>query len=179
MTKGTRQLLGRGEAGIVGALITMSLLACAGSGAQQSTLADPSGSETPPTAAPQASGAWGPLAVVAETAGREARTRGTLRLSEVCAIMEDPDGTQVLLVWPGDRTIWDEVSRTITVRSLGGVPVLVADGSVLTFTGGGSSIDEDGLPVDAWLESLDWQARPDGSCPMESRWLVGEIDPKI
>ena len=124
--------------------------------------------------APPDGAGWGPLAVDDSQEGGEALIHGTLRVNDDCVLLEER-GVEVLLVWPADRTRWNEAARTITVRSRG-VEITIGDGNRLVVVGGGSSAGEGGLPSDRWIDSMDWVARPSDECLRDVRWFVAQVD---
>jgi hypothetical protein len=164
---------------------------CNWSGAAQPSLPTATGSIVPtatPTPAPTESTTasassqsppsttqWGPLAVIPPQDGSDtARTEGTVRITESCVVLETTRGL-VLLVWPAARTAWNAESRTVTFRNEDGSTVSVGEGARLVAGGGGDSNEESGTTTEAWLASTRWVARPAASCPLESRWTVGEL----
>ena len=120
---------------------------------------------------------WGPLAVVPPQDGADtARSEGTLRITDSCVFVERA-GERVLLIWPADRTAWDAHGRTITFVNFDGTMVGAGDGTPVVLGGGGDSNDESGSTTQAWLARTEWVAPPAASCPLESRWWVGELTP--
>jgi len=118
---------------------------------------------------------WGPLAVVppqggADTAGNE----GTLRITDDCVFLDTTGGPE-LLVWPADRTTWNDQARTITFENFDGSAVSVGDGTRVVVGGGGDSNEESGTTTAAWLARTRWVQRPDLSCPLNPRWWVGAL----
>ena len=103
-----------------------------------------------------------------------ARTEGALRITDTCVFLAET-GSPVLLVWPADRTRWNAAARTITFVNFDGSTVTVGDGTRVVVGGGGDSNDESGTTSEAWLARTRWMARPDASCPLDSRWFVGEL----
>lgn len=89
--------------------------------------------------------------------------------------MLDEQGDDVLLVWPADRTTWNARARTVTFENFDGTTVTVGDGDEVEMGGGGTSVDEGGLPGAEWLASIEWVAPPDPSCVTDTRWGVGDI----
>lgn len=118
---------------------------------------------------------WGPLAVFEASEGvvRTALIGGTLRLTEDCAFL-DTWTEDMLLVWPDYRTTWNADERTVTLEDFSGDKGTAGDGDEIRVGGGGSAVDEGGAPGDEWVEGVDWVSAPDESCPIDSRWFVGE-----
>lgn len=125
--------------------------------------------------APPDGAGWGPLAVDDSQEGGEALIHGTLRIDDECVLLEE-QGIEVLLVWPADRTRWNEAARTIIVMNRDGVENTIGDGSRVVMGGGGSSVEEGGLRSDRWIASVDWVARPSGECLRDVRWFVAQVD---
>lgn len=134
------------------------------------------GSATPSGSAPAA---WGPLAVFPPQDGADtARNEGTLRITDTCVTLERQD-VVTLLTWPADRTTWDGASRTIIFENFDGTIVTVADGDDIVVGGSGSgdeSEGEPGLTVEEWIQSHEWVAPPELSCPLDVRWGVGAVE---
>lgn len=108
---------------------------------------------------------WGPLAVVRST-GDDARTEGTLRITEECVFIES-QGEIALLVWPADRTAWDPVARRVSFRRSNGQLVAMQSGAAVALGGGGSSAARD--------SHVDWIASPAPSCLTRGRWFVSDV----
>lgn len=125
---------------------------------------------------PGVGGEWGPLAVVAPSAGQmDALAVGTLHISPDCVVLEEAENQMTMLVWPADRTSWDAATRSITFVTFAGQRVTLADGDTVTFGGGGDSTDESGISGEAWRNGMEWIAPPADGCPLESRWSVGDV----
>jgi hypothetical protein len=121
--------------------------------------------------------AWGPVAVVPPQDGADtARTEGTLRITDMCVLLDVADDF-TLLVWPADRTTWDASARTISFANLDGTIVTVGDGMHVVVGGSGDDEVESGTTSEEWLSRTRWVAPPDVRCPMESRWMVGALNP--
>lgn len=121
-------------------------------------------------------GPWGPLAVMEMSGGMDALNAGVLRISDRCVVLETAGGELDLLVWPADRTRWDEATGTIHFTNPPFGPEFVLHhGQSVSFGGGGDSTAEGGVSGAEWAASVDWVAAPDPSCPMEIRWFVGEV----
>ena len=116
----------------------------------------------------------GPLALVPFDNGMEALSRGTVRITETCVILEEAGGPS-LLVWHASRTSWNPAAREVVFVNRDGRTITLRDGSHVTFSGGGASTAEGGLPGARWIEETTWVSRPDAACPSDSRWFVNEI----
>ena len=119
---------------------------------------------------------WGPLAVVQGAGGEEALIAGSLQVGDRCVLL-DERGTDVLLIWPADRTGWDAESETITFESTTGEVVILGDGDHVALGGGGSSVEEDGLSAGEFVAGLDWVSLPAPECVVDTRWFVNELAP--
>lgn len=117
----------------------------------------------------------GPLAVVpGSEAGDGALIRGRLQIDDRCVLL-DEQGEDVLLVWPADRTAWNADDGTVTFVRNNGQATSLKDGDQVSFGGGGSSREEDGLAADEFLAGIDWVAEPAADCVMDTRWFVYEL----
>lgn len=66
---------------------------------------------------------WGSLAVVSGGDGSDAALiAGTIPVGGGCVLL-DEQGSDVLLVWPSDRTSWDPVNEVVSFESLQGTTV--------------------------------------------------------
>jgi hypothetical protein len=120
--------------------------------------------------------AWGPLAVVPPSdLVMEARAVGTLHITDTCVFLEEAGDELVLLVWPADRTTWHAATQTITLADLDGSTVTLRDGDRVALGGGGDSEAESGVSGEEWVSRTEWVAPPASSCPLDSRWFVGEM----
>lgn len=118
---------------------------------------------------------WGPLAVVpGGGSGNEALIIGTLRVTDDCVFVEER-GDDVLLVWPADRTTWNDEEKSIEFLQSSGESIHLAHGDQVRISGGGSSVDEGGLEADDWLASIQWTSEPPGPCVKDTRWFVGDL----
>lgn len=128
-----------------------------------------------PGASPSSGGAWGPLAVVPPQEGTDtARTEGTLRITDACVFLVTTGGP-VLLLWPADHTSWNSQTRTISFANFDGSAFRAGDGTRVVAGGSGDRNSDSGTTTEAWLARTPWVARPDASCPLESRWWVGAL----
>jgi len=121
---------------------------------------------------------WGPLAVVPSSNGDQARTEGTLRITDTCVFV-DLGGTPTLLLWGADRTAWSVESRTVTFDNFDGTVVTVADGDdvVLGGSGGGRASEaESGISNEGWVSRTEWVSPPAPSCPLDEWWGVGSVE---
>ncbi len=124
---------------------------------------------------PTTSTAWGPLAVVpASRASAEARTMGTLHITESCVLLMEPDGAASLLIWPSNRTAWLPGEEAIQFTNLDRTTVTVRDGDRVILSGGGASIAEGGISGEEFVTKTDWVATPRPTCPADVRWKVGD-----
>lgn len=122
------------------------------------------------------SGGWGPLAVMEMSGGMDALTTGVLRITDRCVTLETAGGESELLVWPADRTRWDQATRTIHFTNPpAGPDFVLRDGQSVSFGGGGDSAAEGGGSSAEWAASVDWVAAPDPACPMDIRWYVSAV----
>ena len=157
---------------LVVALVAVSCGTDAGVG-ELSASEDTSTVDQASTEAPE--GVWGPLAVVSSGDGSDAALiAGTIRVSNGCVLL-DEQGSDVLLVWPADRTSWDPVNEVVSIESLEGTTVELRDGDSVTFGGGGSSAAEGGQSAGEFLASVSWISEPELSCVTETRWFIGEV----
>jgi len=121
-------------------------------------------------------GPWGPVAVMEMSGGMDALTTGVLRITDRCVVLETAGGESELLVWPADRTRWDEATRTIRFTNPPfGPEFTLQDSQSVSLGGGGDGTDESGVTPAEWVASIDWVAAPDPSCPMQIRWSVSEV----
>lgn len=115
---------------------------------------------------------WGPLAVI-EFTGNEARNQGTLMITDECVFLER-DGQRELLVWPEDRTRWND-DGTISFATIHDGEVTLRQGDYLVLGGGGSNTDEDKLDGAEWADSVDWVHPPADACLVDWRWFVTDV----
>ena len=118
---------------------------------------------------------WGPLAVMHAAGGMDALSTGTLRITATCVLLETAGGESELLVWPADRTRWDDASASVVFTESDGTETALRDGQLVSLGGGGDSTLEGGISGEEWVASIDWVAAPDPSCPMETRWFVSAV----
>ncbi|NOX22059.1 MAG: hypothetical protein GXP36_03080 [Actinobacteria bacterium] len=167
----------------VGVLLVVG--ACSGGArtSESSTTAVPTAEPSTtavPTAEPSTSGSadddspWGPLAVVRGGNGMDALIQGTIRITDECVSL-DERGELVLLVWPSDKTQWDDGSGTIQFFDPGLGLVTIADGQEVRLGGGGTSVDEGGLGAQEWVDSIVWIEEPPASCVTDTRWAVSGV----
>ena len=104
---------------------------------------------------------WGPLAVIEETGGMEARTEGILRIDRECVYLDHGPET-TLLVWPEKRTRWVPPGG-ILLESLSGEVVAIRNGQRVAFGGGDQS-------------TFEWVNPPNPGCPTH-HWLISEAAP--
>jgi hypothetical protein len=120
---------------------------------------------------------WGPLAVTGTNAGMQARSEGTLVLTEQCAFLERA-GERELLVWPANQTSWSPATAEISFRRSEGQVMTVRHGQPIVLGGGGSSRAEDGLAGEEWASRIDWIVAPDPGCLVDVRFLVSDVLPE-
>jgi len=118
---------------------------------------------------------WGPLAVMQASGGADALNMGTLRITAACVLLETAGGESELLVWPADRTRWDDASASVVFSLSDGSETTLRNGQLVSLGGGGDSTREGGVSADEWAASIAWVAPPDSSCPMETRWFVSAV----
>ena len=46
---------------------------------------------------------------------------------------------------------------------------------MVSFGGGGTSVEEGGRPAQDFLSEIDWVAEPDFSCVADTRWFIGDL----
>ncbi|VAW06884.1 hypothetical protein MNBD_ACTINO02-111 [hydrothermal vent metagenome] len=117
---------------------------------------------------------WGPLAVVQGGGGDNALIQGTIVITDECVLL-DERGELVLLVWPSDRTEWDEGSTTVQFIDPNLGLVSIVDGQAVRLGGGGSSVQEGGLGAEEWVNSIEWLSEPSPSCVTDTRWFVSGV----
>lgn len=127
----------------------------------------------------EASEAWGPLAVSQLSLGGDtALTEGILRISDRCVLLEGPDGSASLLVWPRGQTTWDASARLIQFKNPDGQVIDLRDGQRVRFGGSGVVFGDppsgEVTSRDAWLTGIAWEAEPDPGCSADSSWSVGQ-----
>ena len=119
---------------------------------------------------------WGPLAVMEMSGGMDALTTGVLRVTDQCVTLETAGGESELLVWPADRTRWEEATGSIRFTNPPvGPDFVLRDGQSVSLGGGGDGTAEGGTSGAEWAASIDWVAAPDPACPMEVRWYVSAV----
>ena len=151
----------------VALVMTLVIAACGGDRGGSNEAAD--------AATTDPARSWGPLAVEPPPEGSAtALIAGTLKVTDECVLL-DERGEDALLVWPAHRTRWNPDSRTITFETGDGQAVTLADGDEVTFGGGGSSFEEDGLSGEDFVARIEWVSEPAPSCVMDTRWFVGEV----
>jgi hypothetical protein len=120
-------------------------------------------SRGPASPTPEASDAWGPLAVKdGPPNGDFARMPGVLRLTDQCAMLEPDTGDLILLAWPVNETAWRPESGTVVYRRPSGDVVEVRDGDAVVLGGSGEvfSGPEALGTIEDWIARLDWVATP-------------------
>lgn len=131
--------------------------------------------DSPPTTTDDSD--WGPLAVVPGTdAGDGALIQGILEIDGQCVLL-DARGEKVLLIWPDDRTVWNEDTQTVTFVRTNGEEVLLRDGDEIAFGGGGSSAGEDRQGAEEFVVGIEWTAEPEPVCVSDHRWFIYDLLP--
>jgi hypothetical protein len=103
-----------------------------------------------------------------------ALAHGVIRISDACVTLES-QGESTLLVWPADRTTWTADARAVTFSNFDGTSATVQDGDGVILGGGGDSSAESGMSGEEWVSQVRWVAPPAASCPLETRWGVGDV----
>ena len=102
------------------------------------------------------------------------RAEGTLLITNACVYLVF-HGENTLLIWPADRTRWNDQDRTITFGNFDGTVVTARSGDAIVLGGGGDSSSESGVSGREWATRMLWVAPPDSSCSAERRWFVGAM----
>jgi hypothetical protein len=133
---------------------------------------------TSPTASALASEpavSWGPLTVQGPPElNMDAAISGRLRITNACVFLIAPPDDEILLVWPAERTSWDEQLRTITVINHDESVVTLRDGMSIRLGGGGFSDAESDLTMVEWLQQRRVGA-PDAQCIPSEAWIVADV----
>jgi hypothetical protein len=108
--------------------------------------------------------------------GMDARTEGTLVLTQECAFVES-HGERALLAWPASQTTWSPATAEVSFRRSNGQVITLRHGQRAVLGGGGSSRAEGGLSAQEWADRIDWVAEPDPGCVGDVRWLVSDVLP--
>jgi hypothetical protein len=116
----------------------------------------------PPVPDEDPEAAWGPLAVIEETGGMDARTEGILRIDRECAYL-DHGPQKTLLVWPEKRTRWVPPGG-ILLEQFNGDVLAIQNGQRVAFGGGHDQ------------STFEWVNPPDPRCPAD-HWLISEVAP--
>jgi hypothetical protein len=117
----------------------------------------------------------GPLAVMRTNFGMQARSEGTLVVTNACVFLEG-EGGRTLLLWPADQTSWSAATREIQFRRSNGEVIKRADGQSVVLGGGSFSMTTDGPNGEKVTRQVDWVVEPDPSCTADERWLVSEVE---
>ena len=117
---------------------------------------------------------WGPLAAFRSPLAMEARTEGTLVITDRCTFLER-DGERMFLAWPADQTAWGAATSSIDFRTRFGVTITLWNGDRVVLGGGGSSRGEGGLDGAQWASRLTWVAPPAAECLIDVRWEVSDV----
>jgi hypothetical protein len=167
-----------GRTWVLATAVLLAVSACSGGFSIESTTETgfttdaPQVTTTTPPAGNDSS--WGPLAVVRGGNGMDALIEGTIRITDDCVLL-DERGELVLLVWPADRTLWDEDSAAIRFNDPNGGVTTIVDGQPVRLGGGGTSVDEGGLGAEEWRNSIEWISAPPSSCVTDTRWSVSGV----
>jgi hypothetical protein len=54
-------------------------------------------------------------------------------------------------------------------------PASMQSAGVVTFAGGGSSVDEGGMEAEDWVAALEWVSEPPPACVTDTRWVIGYL----
>lgn len=118
---------------------------------------------------------WGPLTVQGPPEmNMDAAISGRLSITNSCVLLIAPPDDEILLVWPAERTSWDEQLRTITVVNRDESVVTLRDGMSLRLGGGGFSEAESDLTMVEWLRQRRVGA-PDARCIPGEAWIVADV----
>lgn len=117
---------------------------------------------------------FGPLAVSDFVGGDQAVISGSIQITDDCVLL-DERGESVLLVWPQGRTTWDNQEAAVLFVGPSGEQGTFRDGDAATFSGGGSSTDEDGTTAEDFLASVVWISEPNRNCLVDNRWFISDL----
>ena len=120
-------------------------------------------------------GVWGPLAVERSGVGMDAAISGRLEITDECVVLIAVPDFEILLVWPADRTTWDDELRTVTFIDEDASVFTLRDGMSVRFGGGGFSEAESDISTAEWLENWTWVNEPDTSCIGSEAWLIDNV----
>lgn len=119
---------------------------------------------------------WGPLAVErSQGVIMHAGIGGRLRIEETCVVLIAPPEAEILIVWPSDRTAWDNIAGTITFANTDGSRMTLRDGMSLRFSGGGFAEAESDISIEEWLDLRTWVNPPAESCMPAEAWVLGDV----
>jgi len=167
------RLSNRGKAPRVTRWQARALAGCALSLASTACGSDTEGSSVRSGPASDEAADYGPLAVVDGTDGREARIEGDLVITDECVFLEHPGtGERTLLIWPRERTRWNDGVISFDSPRTGSREL--ASGDRVAFGGGGSSEAEDGGSFEEWAARISWVQAPNDACSSRSRWSIGD-----
>src|SRR5688500_5692101 len=74
---------------------------------------------------------WGPLAVERGATTRDAAISGRLRVTDDCVLLVAEPASEILLLWPAERTSWDAPGSTITFVNTDGTSIDLRDGMLV------------------------------------------------
>lgn len=117
---------------------------------------------------------WGPLAVERGATTRDAAIGGRLSITDDCVLLVPEPSSEILLLWPMERTSWDAPSRTITFVNTDGSVIDLRDGMLVRMGGGGFSEAEADISIQEWLGLRDWVKPPADTCIGIEAWYMGE-----
>lgn len=160
----------------LGALAVVAIVMLSGCGAategSEVGSSEPAASESAPAdSTPREEDSWRPLAVdPPQDITTAALSEGVMvRITDECVWKVEAD-ERILLVWPADRTAWDEEARTITFEGSDGT-VTIADGDRVDMGGGARMFDS----FDELVASVDWVSPPAHECRTEVYFSVGGL----
>lgn len=155
---------------LLGALVVIGWVGCSSEPAP--TPSDPSTEQWPSQAASVQGNDLGPLAVVDNPGGSDARGgMGPVRITDNCVTMMRENGENMVLIWHAAEVHWDEGKQEITYSSASepeAEPITIREGDTIEVGGEALVGDE---PVQRGLE---WLATPHPSCGGEA-WIVSTI----
>jgi len=117
---------------------------------------------------------WGPLAVADIDEGRKETASGRLALVDGCVMLRTDDGLH-LLVWPQDRTRWDDEQQAVVFLDEPDQEEVLVMGSVVHFGAGGAGPPEAEQTVQETLGAVDWASPPDPGCDPDGVRFIGSV----
>jgi len=120
--------------------------------------------------------AWGPLAVQGPPErNMDAALHGRLSITDACVLLIAPPDDKILLVWPADRTSWDDELRRVAFVNQDGTAITLRNGMSLRLGGGGFSEDESDIATADWLDQLTLVNPPEPACIPSEGWIVADV----